>query len=93
LVKDRWVGPREQVLNVLITCQRYGPDKPSSRLSTEACLFPTASLAVMGEKLGMDPRTSQPSCCGLGQEPFFSGVVDLVKFVDDYTKDCYVLTV
>jgi hypothetical protein len=55
LVKDRWVDTREQVLNVLITCRGYGHGKPSSRLLTEAYLFPTTSLAVMGEKLGMDP--------------------------------------
>jgi hypothetical protein len=51
-VKDRWVDPREQVLNVPIACRCYGPGKPSSWLSTEACLFPTTSLAVVGEKLG-----------------------------------------
>jgi hypothetical protein len=28
LVKDRWVGPRDQVLNVLTTCWSYGPSKP-----------------------------------------------------------------
>jgi hypothetical protein len=53
-VKDRWVGLREQVLKVPITCWRYVLGKPSSRLSTETCLFPTTSLAVMGEKLGTD---------------------------------------
>jgi hypothetical protein len=26
-VKNRWVGPREQVLNVLIACWWYGPSK------------------------------------------------------------------
>jgi hypothetical protein len=91
-IKDRWVGIREQVLNVPIACQRYRPDKPSSWLSIEAYIFPTASLAVMGEKLGMDSRTGQSVCCGLGQEPFFSGVVDLFKSVDDYLKGCYALT-
>jgi hypothetical protein len=84
--------PREQVLNVPIACRRYGPDKPSSWLSTEACLFPTASFVVMGEKLGTDPWTGQSTCCGLGREPFFSGAVDLFKSVDDYMKDCYALT-
>jgi hypothetical protein len=59
----------------------------------EACLFPTASLAILGEKLGTDPQTDQPVCCGLGQEPFFSGAVDLFKSVDHYVKDCYALTV
>jgi hypothetical protein len=91
-VKGRWVDPHEQVLNVLIACQRYGLGKPSSRLSTEACLFPTASLVVVGEKLGTDPRTGQSSCCGLGREPFFLRVVDLFKSVDDYMKCCYALT-
>jgi hypothetical protein len=32
---------------------------------------PTASLAVVGEKLGTDPRIGQPTCCGLCREPFF----------------------
>jgi hypothetical protein len=91
-IKDQWVGIREQVLNVPTACRRYGTGKPSSWLSIEAYLFPTASLAVMGEKLGMDSRTDQPVCCGLGQEPFFSGVVDLFKSVDDYLKGCYALT-
>jgi hypothetical protein len=27
----------------------------------------------------------------LGQEPFFSGAVDLFKSVDDYVKGCYAL--
>jgi hypothetical protein len=55
LIKDRWVSPREQVLNILIACRRYEPGNPSSRLSIEACLFPTTSLTIMGEKLGTDP--------------------------------------
>jgi hypothetical protein len=32
-------------------------------------------------------------CCGLCREPFFSGAVDLFKFVDDCVKGCYALTV
>jgi hypothetical protein len=43
----------------------------------------------MGEKLGMDPQIGQPVCCELCQEPFFSGAVDLFKFVDDYMKGYY----
>jgi hypothetical protein len=40
-VKDRWVGPCEQVLNVPIVCRWYGFGKPSSRPSTEGwlCLY------------------------------------------------------
>jgi hypothetical protein len=83
-VKDQWVGPH--------LCQRYGSGKTSSWLSTGACLFLTASLAVMGEKLNTDPWTGQSACCGLGREPFFSGAVDLFGYVDDYVKYCYALT-
>jgi hypothetical protein len=92
LVMDQCVSPREQVLNVPIACRRYESGKPSSWLSTETCLFPTASLAAMGEKVGMDPRIGQPSCCRLFREHLFSGAVDLFKSVDDYTKGCYALT-
>jgi hypothetical protein len=53
---------------------------------------PTASLDVLGEKLGTDPWIGQPVCCGLCREPFFSGAVTLLNSVDDYVKDCYVLT-
>jgi hypothetical protein len=54
---------------------------------------PTASLAVLGEKLGTDPRIGQPACCGLCQEPFFLGAATLLNSVDDYAKGCYALTV
>jgi hypothetical protein len=84
--------PRKQVLNVPIPYQCYGTDKSSSWLSIEACLFPTASLAVVGEKLGTDPQIRRSSSCGLCREPFFSRAVDLYKFVDDFVKDFYVLT-
>jgi hypothetical protein len=92
-IKDRWVGPHEQVLNILIACRCYEPGKPRSWLSIEACLFPTASLAIVGEKLGTDPRIRWLSSCGLCQEPFFSGAVDLYKSVDNFVKGCYVLIV
>jgi hypothetical protein len=91
-VKDRRVAPREQVLNIPITCRYYGSGKTSSWLSIEACFFLTASLAVVGEKLGTDPWIRHPLSCGLCREPFFSGAVDLYKSVDDFVKGCYVLT-
>jgi hypothetical protein len=37
--------------------------------------MPLASLVGSGEKLGTDPCIGQPTCCGLCQEPFFSGAV------------------
>jgi hypothetical protein len=50
-VKDQWVGPREQVLNVPITCGVYGPIKSSSLLSIGAWRKRTALVVVLGEKL------------------------------------------
>jgi hypothetical protein len=51
-VKDRWVGPHEQVLNVPIACQRYVSGKPSSMLSTEAWLKSTTSLVESERETG-----------------------------------------
>jgi hypothetical protein len=58
-IKDRSVGPHEQVLNVLIVYWCYEPSEPSSRPSIVLGFAPTASLAGSGEKLGTDPRISQ----------------------------------
>jgi hypothetical protein len=88
-IKDRWVGPHEQVLNVPIACWCYGSGMPSGLLSIEACLFPTASLAFVGEKLRTDPWIGRPSSYGLCQEPLFSRSVDLYNFVHDSAKGCY----
>jgi hypothetical protein len=88
-VKNRWVGPREQVLNVPIACRCYRPGKPSSLPSTDGSFTPTASMAGSGDKLGTDPRIGQPSCCGLCWEPFLSEVVALSIIVDDGAKGCY----
>jgi hypothetical protein len=54
---------------------------------------PTTSMDSLGEKLGMDTQIGQSSCCGLGQEPFFSVVVVLLNSIDDYMNGCYELTV
>jgi hypothetical protein len=53
---------------------------------------PAALMDVLGEKFSTDPQIGQPSCCGLGREPFFSGEVALLNSVDDYVKGCYALT-
>jgi hypothetical protein len=89
-VKDRWVGPCEQVLNVPIACWWY---VPSILTSTEGGFTPTTSMAGSEEKLGMNLWIGQPSCYGLCQEPFFSGAVALSIVVDDFVKGCYALTV
>jgi hypothetical protein len=50
-------------------------------------------MAILREKLGMDPRIGQPACCGLCQELFFSGAVALSIIVDDFMKGFYALAV
>jgi hypothetical protein len=92
-VKDRWVGPASKYWTYRSYAGVYVRSKPSSQLSIETWLFPTTSLAVVGEKLGTDLWIDQPACCGFCQEPFFSGAVDLFKSVDDCAKGCYALTV
>jgi hypothetical protein len=90
-VKDRWVGPHE-VLNGLITFQRYVPGNPSSLPSTEGGFTTlTASMVALGEKLGMDPRIDQPLCYRLDWKSFFLGAVDLSNTIDDM-KGCYAWT-
>jgi hypothetical protein len=54
---------------------------------------PTASMAVLGEKLGTDTQINQSVCCALCREPPFLGAMTLLNSVDDYMKGCYVLTV
>jgi hypothetical protein len=69
----------------------YRPSKLSSRMSTEAWFFPAASMIGSGEKLGIDPRITRLGW-GLCWEPFFSGVVNLFKSIDDCVKGCYMCT-
>jgi hypothetical protein len=67
----------------------YGPSKPSSWLPTRAWLTPTPSLVGSEEKLGTDLWVSQPACCVLCREPFFSGVVGSVQIYHCLVKGCY----
>jgi hypothetical protein len=46
-----------------------------------------------GEKLGGHPRIGQPTCWGLGREPYFSGGMTLSNAVDNYAKGCHTWTV
>jgi hypothetical protein len=88
-VKDRWVGLREQVLNVSITCWYMGPVSLVGCYQQRVALPPLLSWLPRGEKLGTDLRIGQSSCYRLCQEPFFSGAVVLSIAVDDFTKGCY----
>jgi hypothetical protein len=89
-IKDRSVGPHEQVLNVPIACRCYRPGKPSSWSSSGAWLTPPALLAGSGEKLGTDLWIGQPVCCGLCREPFSSGAVGSVQICWRLAKGCHV---
>jgi hypothetical protein len=80
-IKDWWVGPHEQVLNVSIACWWYGPSKPSSLSLIEAWLKPTSSLVGLGEKLGMDPWISRPAWGGCVGSPFSREQSDQSKSV------------
>jgi hypothetical protein len=91
-IKDRWVGPREQVLNVLIACWWHDPSKPRSSSSTEAWRKITVSLVGLGEKLGIDLWIGRPACWGLCREPFFSGAVGSVQIYRWLAKGCYALS-
>jgi hypothetical protein len=80
-VKDRWVGPREQVLNIPITCWCYGPSKPSSLPSIVVWLSLLLLWLWVGGKLGGDPQIGQLACWGCTQEPCFSGAVTISNYV------------
>jgi hypothetical protein len=58
--KDRWVGPREKVLNVPIACRRYGPGKPSSWPSTEEWFCPHYFNGCLGRETGYGPVDRSP---------------------------------
>jgi hypothetical protein len=73
----------------MITYWYIGPVSLVAGHQQEVGYAPTASLVGFREKLGMNPRIGQPSCCGLCQESFFSGAVALLNSVDDYAKCCY----
>jgi hypothetical protein len=85
-VNDLWVGPHEQVSNVPIVYWWHGPSKRSSLSSTDAYLYPHYFKVGSREKLYTDPWIGQPTRCGLCQEPFLSGAVTLLNFVDDSWK-------
>jgi hypothetical protein len=61
-----------------------------SLLPTDAWLFPTTSMTIVGEKLDMNSWISQPACCGLGWEPFLLGAVDPFNTIDDFMKGYHV---
>jgi hypothetical protein len=77
-VKDRWVGPREQVLNVT--------SKPSSRPLIDAWLCHHYFIGWLRREAGYGPIDRSVARCGLCREPFFLRAVGLLNSVDDSKK-------
>jgi hypothetical protein len=84
--------PREQVLNVLITCWYISLISLVSCYQQRVILPPLLQWLPQREKLGTDPRIGQSSCCGLGWELFFAGAVTLFIAIDDFVKGFYMQT-
>jgi hypothetical protein len=91
-VKDRWVGPNEQILNVSIAYWYMGSISLVVYHQQSVILRSLLQWLPRGEKLGMNPWIGQSSCCRLDREPFFSGAVGLSIVVDDFVKGCYTWT-
>jgi hypothetical protein len=72
-VKDRWVGPREQVLNVPIACRRYVPDKPSSRSSIESWLYPHYFNGCLGREAEYESMDRSAVVLWIGSWALFLG--------------------
>jgi hypothetical protein len=73
-VKDRWVGPASKYSTYWSHASVMGPASLVVSCQQKLDSPPLiASLVIMGEKLGTEPQIGQPSCCGSGREPFFSG--------------------
>jgi hypothetical protein len=81
-VKDRWVGPCEQVLNVLIVCQRYGPGKPSSRSSIEDWLCPHCFYDCLGRETEYEPMDRSVGVLWIVSGALFLGAVTLLISIE-----------
>jgi hypothetical protein len=82
-VKYRWVGPASKYWTYRSHAGDMGLVSLVAGHQQKVGFAPTAPLVGSWEKLGTNPHISQPSCCGLCQEPFFSGAVVMLNFVDD----------
>jgi hypothetical protein len=71
-VKDRWIGPREQVLNELITCWCYGPNKPSSHPSTKGWFCPHCFNGCIGRETGYGTMDQSVIILWIGLVALFS---------------------
>jgi hypothetical protein len=86
LVKDRSIGPRDQVLNISIAYWCYGPSKPSIQPLIDAWLYPHCFIGWLRREDGYEPMDRSAAHCGLCRERFFLGVVGLLNSVDESLK-------
>jgi hypothetical protein len=77
-VKDRWVGPHDQVLNVPIVYWCYGHNKLSSLPSTEGGFIFIASMVASGRETGYGPMDWSTVMPWIRSEALFLGSSDSV---------------
>jgi hypothetical protein len=89
--RDRWLRARaRQALVHLTKILKFFYSSSILIMFLGACLRPPASLAGSGEKLGTNPWIGQSACCGLCQEPFFSGAMGSIQICRRLVKGCHV---
>jgi hypothetical protein len=69
-----------------------GPVSLVATVNKCLALTPLLHWLARERNWGMDPWIGQPVCCGLCQEPFFSGAVALLNSVDYFVNGCYMWT-
>jgi hypothetical protein len=83
LVKDRWVGAHEQVLNILIAYWCYGTSKHSSLPSAEGWLYPHCFNGCLGREIRYGSVDHSTAVLWIGTGAIFLWIVTLSKAIDD----------
>jgi hypothetical protein len=93
-LRTEWLAPVSKYWTYRSHTGVYRPSKPISLPSIDGGFTLTDSRLSwernwVRTQLGTDPQISQPMCCGLYREPFFSGAVALSIVVDDFMNVCH----
>jgi hypothetical protein len=89
LVKDQWVGPREQALNVPIACRWYGPGKPSSMLSIDVWLCPVLHWLAQRETV-YGPADRSAGVLWIMSGALFLRSSDSIQLCRWFVKGCHI---
>jgi hypothetical protein len=90
-VKNWWVGPREQVLNVPIACWWYVPSKPSNLPSIDAWLCPHYFIGWLRRETGYGPMNWLASVLWIVLGGPFLGISGPAQLCGWLVKGCHVL--